>query len=68
MIWTAFALLADLLRLVASVCRPRAQLAAENLFMRKQIACYLERQVRSHRTDNASRWSRSRDSSIGVTC
>ena len=29
--------------------------AAENLFLRKQLACYLERQVRPHRTDNASR-------------
>jgi transposase InsO family protein len=35
--------------------RPRAQLAAENLFLRKQLACYLERQVRPHRADHASR-------------
>jgi putative transposase len=27
----------------------------ENLFLRKQLACYLDRQVRPHRTDNASR-------------
>ena len=33
----------------------RAQLAAENLFLRKQLACYVERQVRPRRTDNASR-------------
>jgi len=33
----------------------RAQLAAENLFLRKQLACYVERQARPHRTDNASR-------------
>jgi putative transposase len=52
---TAFALLADLLGLVALVFRSRAELAAENLFLRKQLACYLERQVRPHRTDNASR-------------
>jgi putative transposase len=37
------------------VARSRAQLAAENLFLRKQLACYLERQVRPRRTDNASR-------------
>jgi hypothetical protein len=37
------------------VFRSRAELAAENLFLRKQLACYLERQVRPHRTDNASR-------------
>jgi len=33
----------------------RTRLAAENLFLRKQLACYLERNVRPHRTDNASR-------------
>jgi len=35
--------------------RSRAQLAAENLFLRKQLACYIERPVRPRRTDNASR-------------
>ena len=55
MLRTAFALLADVLRLVALMFRSRAELAAENLFLRKQLACYLERQVRPHRTDNASR-------------
>jgi len=35
--------------------RSRAQLAAENLFLRKQLACYIERQVRPRRTDDASR-------------
>src|SRR5690349_20781860 len=35
--------------------RPRAQLAAENLFLRKQLALYVERQVRPRRTDNAIR-------------
>jgi hypothetical protein len=34
---------------------PRAGPAAENLFLRKQLACYLERQVRPYRTHNASR-------------
>ena len=33
----------------------RAQLAAENLFLRKQLACYVERQVQPRHTDNASR-------------
>ena len=55
MLRTTFALLADLSRLVVLVFRSRAELAAENLFLRKQLACYLERQVRPHRTDNASR-------------
>jgi hypothetical protein len=52
---TALALLADLLRLLRLMFRTRAQLAAENLFLRKQLACYIERQVRPRRTDNASR-------------
>jgi hypothetical protein len=52
---TALALLADLLRLLRRMLQSRAQLAAENLFLRKQLACYIERQVRPRRTDNASR-------------
>ncbi len=44
-----------LLRLLRLMSRSRAQLAAENLFLRKQLACYIERQVRPRRTDNASR-------------
>jgi hypothetical protein len=35
--------------------RSRAQLVGENLFLRKQLACYIERQVRPRRTDNVSR-------------
>src|SRR4029450_2422611 len=35
--------------------RSRTQLAAENLFLRKQLACYIEREVRPRRADNASR-------------
>jgi hypothetical protein len=50
-----FALFADLLRLLRLMLGSRARLAAENLFLRKQLACYLERQVRPRRTDNASR-------------
>ena len=30
-------------------------MAAENLFLRKQLACYIERRVRPRRTNNASR-------------
>ena len=52
---TALALLANLLRLLRLMLRSRTQLAAENLFLRKQLACYIERQVRPRRTDNASR-------------
>ena len=42
---TAFALVSDLLRLFALTLRSRTRLAAENLFLRKQLACYLERNV-----------------------
>jgi hypothetical protein len=52
---TALALLVDLLRVLQLMLRSRTQLAAENLFLRKQLACYIERQVRPRRTDNASR-------------
>jgi hypothetical protein len=32
-----------------------SQLAAESLFLRKQLALYLERQVKPRRADNATR-------------
>jgi putative transposase len=35
--------------------RSRAQLAAENLFLRKQLALYQERKVKSRRADDATR-------------
>jgi putative transposase len=35
--------------------RPHVQLAAENLFLRKQLALYLERQVKPRRADDATR-------------
>jgi hypothetical protein len=44
-----------LFRLLRLMVRSRAQLAAENLFLRKQLACYVERQVRPRRADDASR-------------
>ena len=52
---TALTLLADLFRLLRLMVRSRAQLAAENLFLRKQLACYVERQVRPRRADDLSR-------------
>jgi transposase InsO family protein len=41
--------------LIGSAMRSRAQLAAENLFLRKQLALYLERQVKPRRADDATR-------------
>jgi putative transposase len=52
---TALTLLADLLRLLRLIFQSRAQLAAENLFLRKQLACYIERKVRPRRADNPTR-------------
>jgi putative transposase len=45
----------DLLRLVSTAVRSHAQLAAENLFLRKQLALYVERQVKPRRADDATR-------------
>ena len=44
-------------RLVLLGVRPRAALAAENLFLRKQLALFQERQVKPRRANNATRWS-----------
>jgi cell shape-determining protein MreC len=47
MVWrTAVRLLVDVVRFVSAGFRSRSQLAAENLFLRKQLALYRERQVR----------------------
>ena len=45
----------DLVSLMSSAMRSRAQLAAENLFLRKQLALYLERRVKPRRADDATR-------------
>ena len=41
--------------LASSVVRSRAHLAAENLFLRNQLALYLERQAKPRRADDATR-------------
>jgi hypothetical protein len=41
--------------LLRLMLRSRAQVAAENLFLRKRFACYIERQVRPRRADNSAR-------------
>ena len=45
----------DLLRLLSTAVRSHAHLAAENLFLRKQLALYVERQVKPRRADDATR-------------
>ena len=44
-----------LVSLVLSAMRSRAQLAAENLFLRKQLALYQERRLKPRRADDATR-------------
>ena len=65
---TVFGLLMDFLQFIGFGLRSRARLAAENLFLRKQLALSLERQVKSRRATNATRLTLvvSRGSSNGV--
>src|SRR5262245_2106394 len=52
---TVVDVLADTVRLGCLTLQSRAQLAAENLFLRKQLALYLERQVKPRRATDATR-------------
>lgn len=45
----------DIVQFALSMLRPRGRLAAENLFLRKQLALYIERQIKPRRTDDAAR-------------
>jgi transposase InsO family protein len=45
----------DLLRFVVFAGQSRSRLAAENLFLRKQLALYVERQAKARRPDDATR-------------
>ena len=53
---TATVVLLDLGRLVVFVLRSRRALAAENLFLRKQLAVFQERRVKPRRANDATRW------------
>src|SRR5262245_17583857 len=52
---TVVRVLADLGRFGLLAAQSRTQLAAENLFLRKQLALYIERQVKPRRADDATR-------------
>jgi putative transposase len=52
---TIIAVLGDILKLASSMLLPRARLAAENLFLRKQLALYLERGVKPRRANDSTR-------------
>jgi putative transposase len=56
-------LCAGIFRFLALVLRSQTALAAENLFLRKQLAFYAEHQIQPRRLDDATRfclvfWSR----------
>src|SRR5580700_4093607 len=53
---TGFRVLLDFLGLVVLTCRSRSTLEAENLFLRKQLALFQERQTKPRRADNSTRW------------
>src|SRR5678815_6062620 len=53
---TAALVLLDLGRLLAIAVRSHRALAAENLFLRKQLALFQERKVKPRRADDATRW------------
>ncbi len=48
---------ADLVDLVVLLLAPRRSIAAENLFLRRQLALYLERGAKPRRVDAATRVS-----------
>src|SRR4051812_42535789 len=54
---TVLPLCGDIARFVAAAARSRPPLAAENLFLKKQLALYVERQVKPRRADEATRIS-----------
>src|SRR3954449_9623304 len=53
---TATIVLLDCGRLLVGGVRARRALAAENLFLRKQLALYQERKVKPRRASDATRW------------
>jgi putative transposase len=56
LIRTAFRVLLDFLRLVLMTCRSRSAVEAENLFLRKQLALFQERNNNARRADDSTRW------------
>jgi hypothetical protein len=62
-------LFADLLRLLVLSLRSKTWLAAENLFLRKQLSLYQERKIRPRRIDTprlfqATSFARDRDAKV----
>ena len=55
MTYTLLVFLLDAARFLVLCLRPAPALAAENLFLRKQLAQYQERQVKPRRANDATR-------------
>jgi putative transposase len=53
---TAWLVVLDLVRLAVLAAHSRRSLAAENLFLRKQLALFQERKVKPRRADDSTRW------------
>src|SRR5499427_4190895 len=53
---TISSVVVDLLRLAFLAAHSRRALAAENLFLRKQLALFQERQVKPQRANDSTRW------------
>jgi putative transposase len=53
---TAHRVLADLVELLLLATMSRGALAAENLFLRKQLALFQERNARPHQAEDSARW------------
>lgn len=54
LVQTILAVTRDVASLASSAMRSRARLAAENLFLRKQLALYQERKVKPRRADDGT--------------
>jgi putative transposase len=52
---TVFGVLLDVLQFVRTAVHTHGQLAAENLFLKKQLAFYIERKTKPRRASNATR-------------
>src|SRR5258708_39716627 len=54
--WILSLVVVDLVRLALHAARSHRSLAAENLFLRKQLALFQERKAKPRRADDATRW------------
>ena len=65
---TVLALIGDSLQLLALGMRSHTHLAAEILFLRKQLSFHAERRRKLRRLDDATRLTVLRQNSIGAVC